>query len=141
MEKKRYNTAGRKMLTEYLRAAARTHPQSAEQIYHGLLQTGHAPGQSTVYRLISTMCREGELRRAQNEKGGALYQYVGGEHACDSHFHLQCLSCGRVVHLACACSTEIAAHLLEKHGFAVNSGCSSLFGTCAECRAAKEEHL
>lgn len=141
-KKKHYNTAGRALLTEYLSATARIRPQSAEEIYRGLLLTGHAPGRSSVYRLISAMCEEGQLRRARDGgEGGFLYQYIGGKHACRNHFHLQCLSCGKVTHLECGCGAAIAAHLKENHGFAVDSGRSVLYGTCAECQKQRKETL
>lgn len=127
-------------MTEYLSATARTRPQSAQEIYHGLRLTGHAPGRSSVYRLISALCEEGHLRRARDAGSGSfLYQYTGGGHACRNHFHLQCLVCGTVTHLECGCSTDIAAHLQDRHGFAVDSGRSVLYGTCADCQKSRKE--
>lgn len=135
MSKKQYQTVGRTLLTEYLSATARTRPQRADEIYDGLMLTGHAPGKSSIYRLIAAMCEEGTLRRTrEGGEGGFVYQYVGVEHACHNHFHLQCLSCGSVMHLECACSEEIAAHLEKEHGFAVDSGRSVLYGICTECQ-------
>jgi Fur family ferric uptake transcriptional regulator len=139
MEKRQYQTAGRACLVEYLQKNAEKAPQSADEIYAGLCAgdaTGKKPGRSSVYRMLSALAEQGEVKKfaAGDERGVSVYQYVG-ERACQHHFHLQCLVCGEVSHLECGCSDEIAAHLLRAHGFAVNRGKSVLYGTCARCAA------
>ena len=116
MEHKHYNTAGKTVLLHYLRHHTTESPQSTEEIYNGLCTTGKAPGRSSVYRLLSTLAAEGEVKRhrAPAPAAGYLYQYVGA-HRCDTHFHLHCLQCGGVTHLECGCGTEIAAHLYTKN--------------------------
>ena len=136
MEKKRYNTAGRTRLASYLRENAAKAPQSAEEIYQGLLARGEAPGRSSVYRMLATLCERGEVKKFPAE-AGFVYQYVGARH-CEGHFHLQCLSCGKVLHLECACGEQVAAQLQSSHGFTVDRGKSVLYGKCAACAARGE---
>lgn len=136
MEHKRYNTAGRARLLQYLQNNTVEGPQNAEEIYRGLCAAGKGPGRSSVYRLLSAMTEEGEVKRhrAPAPETGFLYQYVGTHH-CDTHFHLHCLQCGGITHLECGCGTEIAAHLMEKHGFVTDCGRSVFYGICAACAA------
>lgn len=134
MEKKRYHTAGRARLLAYLRACAEQPPRSADEIYQGLLELGRAPGRSSVYRMLGSLVERGEVKKFPAESG-FLYQYVGAQRGCEGHFHLRCLSCGEVTHLECACSEEVAAHLLGSHGFVVDRGKSVLYGKCAACVA------
>lgn len=135
---KHYQTAGRAQLVAYLAAHAAVRPQSAGEICAGLSASGHAPGNSSVYRLISALCKEGCLRRAKDAEGGAVYQYVGnGGESCRSHFHLQCTVCGRATHLTCDCGAEIAGMLAAEHGFAVDSGKTVFYGVCVACTKAK----
>ena len=145
MEKKHYNTAGRMRLAGYLKTIAAEPPKSADDIFSGLDATCKAegcatPGRSSVYRMLSTLCEEGAVRRfpAGNGESGAVYQYVGNHRHCDTHFHLHCLSCGDVMHLECKCSDEVAEHLLSSHGFVVDRGRSVLYGRCAACAAKGE---
>ena len=63
-----------------------------------------------------------------------MYQYIG-ETDCRQHFHLKCLSCGKLTHLRCGMSQELLAHIREEHGFRVDSGRSILYGLCRECAA------
>ena len=136
MEKKQYNTVGRLRLAEYLRESAAGAPQSAEEIYQGLLSRGDAPGRSSVYRMLGTLCERGEVKKFPADSG-FVYQFVGARH-CDGHFHLQCLDCGKVIHLECACGEQVAAQLQGSHGFVVDRGRSVLYGKCAACAESKE---
>ena len=139
MEKKHYNTAGRGRLIAFLREHATDTPKSAEEIYTGLAARGEAPGYSSVYRLLSKLTLEGQVRRlrAPAPAKGYLFQYTKA-HACHAHFHLHCLSCGAVTHLECDCGAEISAHLLREHGFATDCGRTVFYGTCAKCAEAIE---
>ena len=135
MERKHYNTAGRAKLIAYLAEHTTQTPQSAEHIYATLARMGDAPGYSSVYRLLSQLCAQGSVRRvrALAPAKGYLYQYVQ-EHACHTHFHLHCLSCGEITHLECDCGEEIASHLMDRHGFFTDFGRTVFYGTCAACQ-------
>ena len=140
MEKKHYQTVGRAKLADYLKRTADLPPRSAEDIYSGLLTActadgGTAPGRSSVYRMLGTLCEEGSVQRFPASTGDSsfVYQYVGIHRHCSTHFHLHCLTCGAVAHLECACSREISEHLMASHGFRVAQGRSVLYGTCAAC--------
>ncbi|MBQ8356677.1 MAG: transcriptional repressor [Clostridia bacterium] len=142
MEKKHYNTAGRTRLAAYLKDIRKQPPQGAEEIYMGLCRScadegGGAPGRSSVYRMLASLCEEGEVKKfpVGKDEAGFVYQYVGNEHHCDAHFHLHCLICGNVTHLECDCSKEIFDHLFAAHGFRADRGRSVLYGTCAACAA------
>ena len=134
MEKKHYNTAGREKLIAYLSTHAADTPKTAESIYAGLVAHGVAPGYSSVYRLLSKLAAEGQVRRlrAPAPAKGYLFQYSAA-HACHTHFHLHCLVCGAVTHLECGCGEEIAAHLLREHGFTTDCGRTVFYGRCAAC--------
>ncbi|MBQ9802045.1 MAG: transcriptional repressor [Clostridia bacterium] len=139
-EKKQYQTAGRRALLSYLKKYTTETPRTAEEIYLGLSCGERAPGRSSVYRMLGELSAAGTVRKCRAEGEGYAYQFVGAEGDCHGHFHLQCLSCGRISHLKCACGTEISAHLLKTHGFLVDCGRSVLFGTCAACAVGGEAH-
>ena len=140
MEKKRYNTAGRTRLITHLKSIAAQPPQSADEIYGGLLELCRnagtsAPGRSSVYRMLSELYDEGEVAKlpAKDGESGFVYQYVGNSHRCHTHFHLHCTACGRVTHLECKCGDAIAEALRASHQFSVDRGRSVLYGLCAAC--------
>ena len=133
-EKKSYKTQGRAALLAYLKEKASEAPETAEEIYTGLCAGGHAPGRSSVYRLLAELAESGAVRKSRARGTGYVYQLSGD---CHGHLHLECLVCGKVSHLKCDCSAEIAAHLLKTHGFSVDRGRSLLFGVCAACGEAR----
>ena len=134
MEKKQYKTRGKEALLAYLRQTADA-PQSCKEICLALADTAGAPSQSSVYRMLATLCESGEVKRHRlaPPEEGYTYQYVGGMHHCESHFHLHCLRCGGVWHLECDCGNEIDAHLRNTHGFSADRGRSVIYGVCAAC--------
>ncbi len=136
MQRKEYQTAGRRALLQYLKDRAVKTPCGANEIYEGLCEAGDAPGRSSVYRMLGALCEAGVVRkfRADAESERYVYQYVGAGEHCDGHLHLHCLACGKIAHLKCHCNEEISAHLMASHGFMIDSGHSVLYGTCATCQ-------
>lgn len=134
-----YNTEGKRRLTDFLLS----HPDCqftadglAQKFDEQNAQDGARPiGKSTLYRLLDALCKSGEVRRFRAENQPAwVYQYVG-VNKCATHFHLKCLSCGCLIHLDCEVSEGLTRHILDDHGFCVDSGRSILYGVCAACRA------
>ncbi len=134
MEKKQYKTRGKTQLLRYL-SQQMGEPRTVEQICLGLAEDGEAPGRSSVYRMLGTLCRQGEVKRHRlpAPATGYSYEYIGNAHRCESHFHLHCVGCGSVTHLECGCGEEIAEHLRALHGFSVDCGRSVFYGMCTDC--------
>lgn len=127
-----YHTAQKAQVETFLR----THPATAftvEEIAAAL--TGeHAPGKSTVYRLISHLVEAGSVKRfVRGNSRQFVYQAVGCTH-CDTHLHLKCTACGRLLHLDDSASAAILQNVLQNGDFAVDEQQTVLFGTCADCK-------
>ena len=140
MAEKKYQTAGLRHLTAYLRRVASEPPKSAEEIFSAMEKEGIAPGRSSVYRMLSALCLEGEVRKFR-VTDGHTYQYVGAARDCEGHLHLQCLVCGGVTHLECACSDELTEHIFREHGFSVHRGKSVIYGVCAACAGKGKDNV
>lgn len=94
---------------------------------------GKGSGKSSLYRQLSALGAEGAVRKFRDDTQSAyVYQYVACG-ACSHHFHLKCLSCGKLEHLDCAISDELLAHISKDHKFCIDRGRSILYGLCAEC--------
>ena len=137
MEKKRYKTAGREALIDYLSR----NPDcqfSAEELCIAV-NGDAAKGKSSVYRHLGDLCRDEAVRKFQSNDGrGSIYQYVGRSCNCNSHFHEKCTRCGAIRHLECGDADGFVEHLLRVHGFAVDRGRSVLYGLCSACRELSE---
>jgi len=132
-QKQTYNKNLRKSLLDFLSL----HPDrqfTADELCRAVNGSCER-ARSSVYRHISTLCRDGILQKFRNDTATAnVYQYVGERCDCSSHFHEKCLRCGNLRHIDCNDSLEFARHLLTEHGFSVNCGQSILYGICAACR-------
>ena len=97
----------------------------------------NTPARSTVYRLITHLTEEGEVKRfVPKNSRKAAYQIVVGEH-CDSHLHLKCMGCGKLFHLDEGISDELLDKVRSTSGFSVNEEETVLFGKCNTCQTAK----
>ncbi|MBO5006994.1 MAG: transcriptional repressor [Clostridia bacterium] len=129
-EKNIYKTSQREILLGFLRS----HPDedfSTEQITEAL--SGREIGKSTVYRLISKLCDDGQILRTSAGGKKVLYRYIDKTHACDSHFHLKCRDCGKILHLDCELMEKFCEHIAGEHGFKLDPRSTVINGICAEC--------
>ena len=62
------------------------------------------------------------------------------EQGCDAHLHLQCVSCGAVIHLNCSFMEEIADHISQEHDFSLQCRGSVIYGLCSKCRPEQRAH-
>ena len=87
---------------------------------------------ATIYRKLKTLEDEGIIRKSfDNEKNVNIYEYAFD---CHNHLHLQCIKCGKIIHLECGIADEFSHHIYEEHGFMINNNESTLYGICEECK-------
>lgn len=124
-----YNTEKRTELLEFLKLGG-GRAFSIEEICRAILKDGH--GKSTVYRLISKLVDEGELRRISDGKTRRVtYQFIHTGH-CSEHLHLKCKECGKLIHLDDEISHMLENRIMSAKGFALDDG-ALLYGKCESC--------
>ncbi|MBE6586593.1 MAG: hypothetical protein E7645_08785 [Ruminococcaceae bacterium] len=133
-----YKTEGKTRLIEFFSG----HPDiqyTADQLHTALEEaypeayTGKSTGKSSLYRQLSGLIEEGTVRKFRDDTQSAyVYQYVACG-ACSHHFHLKCLSCGKLEHLDCVISDQLLTHISVDHNFCIDRGRSILYGLCADC--------
>lgn len=132
-----YNTEQKRLLEEFL-IANNDRSLTVEEISEGLMSLSGegvpSPARSTVYRLVSRLEAEGRVRRfVRSGSRRAAYQLSLGDH-CDSHLHLKCVGCGRLVHMDERVSEELLDRINSSNGFSVNEEETVLFGRCFDCK-------
>lgn len=131
-----YRTDQKKILLELLRR----HCENSYSI-ESLMEMMEAesagrkiPGKSTVYRLMTKLVSEGTVKRFASSGGsGFVYQIVAGEH-CESHLHLKCTGCGRIIHMQENVSEELLLRIRDSSGFSVSEEDTVIFGKCMKCK-------
>ena len=128
-EKMSYDTGKKEKIRRFLSENA-SRAYTLEQICLAVLENGR--GKSTVYRLVSDMVAEEEVRRLSDGRTRhCTYQYIGGD-TCRSHLHFKCRSCGRVMHLDEKTTADIKASLELAGGFRLDIG-ELIYGKCGGC--------
>lgn len=108
---------------------------TANDIYVHMQEKGEQVNLTTVYRNLEKLAERGLLMKYKTAgQGCCQYQYAGLHARCQEHIHMQCRSCGKILHLGCSFMEEISAHLLEHHQFLLECNGSLLTGLCEECR-------
>lgn len=131
-----YNTKNRQLILGYLRDN-REKAATVEEIYDYLVSNGQTANITTVYRSLNRLERNKLIiKHLTGEGKRACYQLARKDGECHDHLHLQCSSCGRVIHLDCEYMEEIIEHIREHHAFDLRCEASVLFGKCDECQKA-----
>ncbi len=127
-----YQTAQKKLLLDFLSAHARQ-AFTIEELAQALEGREHAPGKSTLYRLMPLLVQEGRVKRfVRGTSRQFLYQVMG--ESCRTHLHLKCSVCGQMVHMGQEESLSLLRLIDQKYHFAVDEGDTVLFGRCEACR-------
>lgn len=133
--KREYNTEQKRMITDFLKQNRERH-FTVEEITAAVCKEG--AGKSTVYRHVSKLFEAGVLRRFETaESKKFVYQYADRHADCDNHYHLKCVSCGRLIHMECAHLDQVREHITKEHSFIIGHGLSVLYGECSSCALGK----
>lgn len=128
-----YNTKQKENLLSYLIKNKEKHT-NVQEISAFLSAEGTPVGVATIYRQLDRLVEQGIVRKyAFDGKTCACYQYVEDEENCRSHFHLKCLSCGRLIHLDCGHLADLTRHIEDEHGFAIDYSQTVFYGRCSDC--------
>lgn len=132
MKKREYKTKGRKMIWQYL-IEEKDHAVSISDIEQFLIENQEQVNLSTIYRYLDKLVMDQKVLKYQQEDGKkAVFQYVE-EDRCHQHLHMQCVKCGRMIHLNCGFMDEISEHMMEHHHFRLQCQNSILYGICESC--------
>jgi Fur family transcriptional regulator, ferric uptake regulator len=85
---------------------------------------------STVYRTLEVLEELGLIRHAHISDRAPTYHSTS-EH---EHFHLVCRNCHRVISVEPDVLTPVAERLEADHGFSIDVGHLTVFGTCGDHR-------
>ncbi len=128
-----YNTRQKEILIKFLRENSSEHI-TVQKICNFMNNAGTPVGTATIYRQLDRLVKQGIVKKYLiDERSGACYQYTGDMEKCCEHYHLKCVSCGKLIHLDCEFLHNINNHILEHHGFIVDNSKTVFYGRCSEC--------
>jgi Fur family ferric uptake transcriptional regulator len=105
-----------------------------EEITNELKARGATVGKSTVYRLMTRLVEEKRVKRQLSDSSRkAIYRITLDSH-CHNHLHLQCIKCGKVLHLDEEVSDKLLDTVQQINNFSVSEEDTVLMGKCADCK-------
>lgn len=127
-----YNTEQKKLLLEFLEENHDS-AYTIDEIVIELKARGASVGKSTVYRLMTKLVEEKRVKRQLSDTSRkAIYRITIDSH-CHNHLHLQCINCGKVVHLDESVSDKLLDTVKQFNDFSVSEEDTVLMGKCANC--------
>lgn len=93
----------------------------------------HAPGLSTIYRLLEKLTEEGIVRRLRLAEAKAQAYQMDGNDGCSKNLHLKCTSCGKLRHLPDDERDRVVLAVRQACSFRIDAGQSTLYGLCGKC--------
>ncbi|MFE4593542.1 Fur family transcriptional regulator [Streptomyces laurentii] len=108
--------------------------RSAQELHDMLKHRGDSVGLTTVYRTLQSLADAGEVDALRTSDGETVYRRCStGDH----HHHLVCRVCGTAVEVEGPAVEQWAETIAAEHGFVNVAHTVEIFGTCAECAAAR----
>jgi Fe2+ or Zn2+ uptake regulation protein len=105
----------------------RTHP-TAEMVYHIVSKDLPAISLATVYRNLNLLAEQGKILRLEIN---GEYHYDG---FCDSHQHLVCTNCGKIMDLGQKEISNYAMKKIKSSDFELKSVRIIFYGVCKNCK-------
>lgn len=133
-----YRTKGRQLILDYLEKT-KERTVSVGEIQDFMEQQGNPVNVSTIYRNLDALVAQGQVMKFVSDKGDkSTYRYIEPEHECHKHLHIQCVRCGKVIHLECDFMKSIEEHVYKDHGVTLLCNNSILYGICEGCKMKKQ---
>lgn len=132
--KSHYNTKQKSALIEFLKESQGSHV-SVNDIHDHLAENGISVGVTTIYRRLGELIEQGVVAKYNIDgESGASFEYIGKE-SCHEGLciHCKCEQCGEITHLHCEELKMIGRHLMQDHGFKVDSNRTVIYGLCDTC--------
>lgn len=123
-----YKTKQREFVLAYITKNAGRY-LSVDEVWTGISSEGGKVGRTTVYRCLEAMAANGEALKATTPGGEARYRLMENPEGAQ----LVCLECGQALPLECHMVSDFSAHVLDRHGFRINTTRTVLYGLCSMC--------
>jgi Fur family ferric uptake transcriptional regulator len=93
-------------------------------------------GYATVYRTLKLLAECGVA--SERRFGDGLSRYELADEATTHHDHLICVTCGKIIEFEEPRIEELQDEIAARYGFEIASHKHEMYGTCADCRSARQ---
>lgn len=133
-QKSQYRTKQMMELQNYFKSIQGQHV-TVNEVENYFRQRGISIGKTTIYRQLERMVSEGIVEKySVNGIESACFEYIGEPEEKNHSFHCKCEKCGKLFHIQCREILQLENHMLEQHGFHMDSVHTVFYGVCDQCR-------
>lgn len=123
----RRNTIQKELVLQAVRAM-KAHV-TAEEVYNRIIKDHPNVGKGTVYRNLSILAEEGEIRRVEIPNGPDRFDFT-----LTDHYHIRCTKCDKVYDVDMDVIPNIKSLINDAHGFRFLEYDILFKGICPECK-------
>lgn len=123
----RRNTVQKELVLEKVREM-RSHV-TADDVYAQIHNAHPNISKGTVYRNLSLLADEGEIRRVEIPDGPDRFDFT-----LEDHYHVRCVKCGEVFDVDMDAITDISSRIKDTHGMKFLDYDILFKGVCPECQ-------
>ncbi|MBN1574964.1 MAG: transcriptional repressor [Chitinispirillaceae bacterium] len=100
-----------------------------ESLAAGMHMKNSNTARATIYRTVKILVDTGMIKREMLGDTHSHYEIAERDHG-----HFVCISCGKIIELACPTLTGFLATVAESHDFTIDQHSIELFGRCGDCQ-------
>jgi Fur family transcriptional regulator, ferric uptake regulator len=126
-----FRVTAQRMAVLHVLRHSRSH-LSPSEIYQRARQTLPGLTETTVYRTLDFLARNGLAWPVRMQKGHLVYELAGSQ-----HHHLICRQCGGELEVDHTLLKKLYAKLEAASGYRLSEDHVTLFGLCPECQKTK----
>lgn len=123
----RRNTVQKELVLEKVREM-RSHV-TADDVYAQIHNAHPSISKGTVYRNLSLLADEGEIRRVEIPDGPDRFDFT-----LEDHYHVRCVKCGEVFDVDMDAITDISSRIKDTHGMKFLDYDILFKGVCPACQ-------
>lgn len=101
---------------------------TADEVYEFIKETHPNIGKGTVYRNLSLLAKEGDVRRVEIPGGPDRYDFT-----LNNHYHVRCVKCGNVSDVDMDIIPNVLERIHDTHGTRFLSYDITFKGICKKC--------
>lgn len=107
---------------------------TADEVYENIKKDHPSISRGTVYRNLSLLSEEGEIRKIEVPEGPDYFDFT-----LKDHYHVKCIKCGEIYDVDIDHIPDLLSKIKDDHGIKFINYDIFFKGICSSCQKSQEE--
>jgi Fur family transcriptional regulator, ferric uptake regulator len=107
---------------------------TADEVYENIKKDHPSISRGTVYRNLSLLSEEGEIRKIEVPEGPDYFDFT-----LKDHYHVKCIKCGKIYDVDIDYLPDLLSKIKDDHGIKFFNYDIFFKGICRSCQQQQEE--